>query len=67
MKQTVKIKGMSCNHCKMAVEKAIKKINGVNNVNVSLFLKEAEIDTNNAIDAGVIEQAIKDAGYEVGE
>lgn len=67
MKQTVKIKGMSCNHCKMAVEKAIKKINGVNNVNVSLFLKEAEIDTNNVIDASVIKQAIKDAGYEVGE
>ena len=32
----VKIEGMSCNHCKMRVEKALKQVQGVDEVQVDL-------------------------------
>ena len=31
-KLTIKIEGMSCQHCKMALEKAIGQLEGVNSV-----------------------------------
>ena len=34
--KTVKIKGMTCNHCVMAVTKALKEIDGISNVKVDL-------------------------------
>ena len=33
---TIKIKGMSCNHCVMAVTKALNEIAGIKNVKVDL-------------------------------
>ncbi len=37
----VKITGMSCNHCVMAVSKALKEIEGLEEVNVDLAKGEA--------------------------
>ena len=33
---TVKIKGMTCNHCVMAVTKALNEIDGIKDVKVDL-------------------------------
>ena len=33
---TIKIKGVSCNHCVMAVTKVLKDIDGIRNVKVDL-------------------------------
>jgi copper chaperone len=62
---TVKIKGMSCNHCVMAVTKALNGIEGIKNVKVDLAKGEATFDNEKPIDAKVIKDAIEKAGYEV--
>ena len=59
------VDGMSCNHCKMNVEKALKEIDGVETVEVNLETKEVIISSNKEIDNKVIEETIKEAGYEV--
>ncbi|MEA1933584.1 MAG: cation transporter [Thermodesulfobacteriota bacterium] len=40
----IKIKGMSCNHCVMAVTKALNEIEGIKNVKVDLAKGEADFD-----------------------
>ena len=65
-KEILKIKGMSCNHCKMAVENELRAIDGVKSVNVSLEKNIAEIEYDSS-KAGIEEfkKAIEEAGYEV--
>ena len=45
MSQTVvlKIEGMTCNHCKMAVEKALQTVPGVDEAVVDLEKKQATV------------------------
>lgn len=62
---TIKIKGMSCQHCVMAVKKALAGIAGVQNVDVDLASGEASLDTNQPIDLTAVKESIKKAGYEV--
>lgn len=65
--KTIKIEGMSCNHCKMAVEKVLKDISGVKKVTVDLGKKQAIIEADRNIDDKKIKEVIKDEGYEVKE
>lgn len=65
MEKIVSIEGMACNHCKMNVEKALKEIDGVEEVNVSLEEKNAIIKLNKEISDSEIKNAIQEAGYEV--
>ncbi len=65
MEKLVSIEGMSCNHCKMNVEKALKEIDGVEEVNVSLEEKNAIIKLNKEVSDSEIKSAIQEAGYEV--
>ena len=62
---TIKIKGMSCNHCVMAVTKALGGINGVSNVKVDLAKGEATFDEATPVDRNVIGERIRKAGFEV--
>lgn len=62
-KMTLKIKGMMCNHCKMHVEEALAKVEGVTSVKVNLEKGEAEV-CGSAKKEALIE-AVKAAGYEV--
>jgi copper chaperone len=62
---TVKIKGMSCNHCVMAVTKALNGIDGVSNVKVNLEKGEALFDEAKPVDMNVIKERIAKAGFEV--
>lgn len=64
--KTVKIKGMSCQHCVKAVKKALEDIDGISNVTVDLGKGEASYEENSPVDAGVIKDKIKKAGYELG-
>ena len=63
---TIKIKGMSCNHCVMAVTKALNGIAGVKNVKVDLKAGAATFDEEKPIPAEVIREQIKKAGYDIG-
>ena len=63
--KTIKIKGMTCNHCVMAVTKALEKIDGVKNVKVDLAKAEATFDEVKPVDMEVIKERIRKAGYDV--
>ena len=60
------IDGMSCEHCKKRVEKAIAGVEGVNSVVVSLEDGAATVDyaRSEGIEARIIE-AVEQAGYDV--
>jgi len=62
---TIKIKGMTCNHCVMAVTKALAEIEGVKNVKVDLKQGEASFDEAGSVDMDTIREKVKKAGYEV--
>lgn len=62
---TIKIKGMSCQHCVMAVTKALGAIEGIKDVRVDLAKGEASFTEEGPVDRGVIGERIKKAGFEV--
>lgn len=62
-KTILKIEGMSCGHCKAAVEKALKAVAGVADAQVDLDKKEAVITGSASREALV--QAVEDADYTV--
>ena len=65
MPSTIKVKGMSCQHCVMSVTKALGRMEGIKNVQVDLARGEVRFDNPKEIPSNRIEKAISDAGYEV--
>lgn len=63
-KMIVKVNQMSCNHCKNRVEEILRNISGIENAEVNLDEKLAEVDYFGAIDENEIKEKINDAGYE---
>jgi copper chaperone len=61
---TLKIDGMSCNHCVARVENALKSVEGVESAKVRLENKEALIkyDPSKA-DNEKLKDAVKEVGY----
>ncbi|MGC8602851.1 MAG: heavy-metal-associated domain-containing protein [Desulfomonilaceae bacterium] len=66
MNSVIKVKGMSCQHCVMAVKKALSSMDGVQEVNVNLESSEATLKHDNPLDMNEARQRIEKAGYEVG-
>jgi copper chaperone len=62
---TIKIEGMSCNHCVMAVTKALSGIDGIGNVKVDIAKGEATFNETKPVDRAIIREQIKKAGFEV--
>ncbi|PKN37435.1 MAG: mercury transporter [Deltaproteobacteria bacterium HGW-Deltaproteobacteria-2] len=65
--KSIKIKGMSCQHCVMAVTKALSALDGIKDVKVDLKNSVATYEEVKAVDPGVVAAAVKKAGYEVVE
>jgi len=64
MSETVlKIEGMTCDHCKMRVEGALKGVPGVNGVRVDLPENRAVV--SGPAKRAVLAEAVHDAGYKV--
>ncbi|HEY6437690.1 MAG TPA: cation transporter [Ignavibacteriaceae bacterium] len=63
MEKTIKIEGMSCNHCVMSVEKKLSKLN-LSNVKVEIGFVKIEFDESN-ISENDISKAVEEAGYQV--
>lgn len=61
---TIKIKGMSCQHCVNAVTKALGGIEGVRDVQVSLEKAEATFTAAKPVDRDILRDVLKKAGYE---
>ncbi len=64
--KTIKVKGMSCHHCVMAVNAALKAVDGVDHVQVSLEAGEASFEETAPVDMTVIAEKIRKAGFDVG-
>lgn len=63
MTTTVKISGMSCNHCVMAVKGALKNLPGVKSLEVKVG--EAVIESDGPVNVEAVKKAVDDAGFEV--
>ncbi len=62
-KTVLRIEGMTCMHCKMSVEKALKNVEGVESASVDLLRKEAII--TGSVARNILIKAVEDAGYSV--
>jgi len=58
---TLKVEGMTCNHCKMRVEKALQGVSGVEGVQVDLNGKAAVV--SGVADRAQLIKAVVEAGY----
>jgi copper chaperone CopZ len=61
----VYIRGMSCQHCKIAVEKAFSAIEGVESINVSLEGAYADVILNSKVEDKKFSDALLDTAYEI--
>ena len=62
----IKVTGMTCQHCVMAVTKALSAIDGVANVRVDLATGTATYDEVKPVDQESIRKTIEEAGYGFG-
>lgn len=63
MKKIVSIEGMTCGHCAMHVEEALKGICGVESVKVDLKEKNATLELVHEVADGDIQTSVKEAGF----
>jgi uncharacterized membrane protein YraQ (UPF0718 family)/copper chaperone CopZ len=61
----VTVPDMSCENCKRTLDIALRKVNGVSNVNIDLITKQIEVVGQ--ADRGNIQTVIQEAGYTVEE
>ncbi|TFZ39137.1 copper chaperone [Soehngenia longivitae] len=64
MEKIISIEGMSCEHCVKAVTNALKEVDGVEDVSVSLEAKNAVVKGEN-LDDNKLKGAVEEAGYDV--
>jgi copper chaperone len=62
---TIKILGMSCEHCVAAVEEALSRVDGVTDVQVDLNSGLATFSEEKPIDMEEVRKAVEEAGYKV--
>ena len=66
MEQVIRVDGMTCGHCKSAVEGALSKLDGVKSAAVDLENKNVTVDfDDNKVSLSDMETAIEDQGYDV--
>ncbi|MBN1523451.1 MAG: heavy-metal-associated domain-containing protein [Spirochaetales bacterium] len=60
---TLKLEGMSCGHCAMTIQKALKDTAEVNDAHVDFDKKEAYITGADTVKASFLIKAVENAGY----
>ena len=65
MKKKISIEGMGCQKCVAHVTEALKNLDGVKNVNVSLENKCALVELSNNVADEAFISAVDEAGYSV--
>ena len=64
--KTYSVEGMSCMHCVHHVTEALKEVEGVKDVKVSLAEKTALVNAD-GVDFKVLQHAVAEAGYTLSE
>ena len=62
---TIHIVGMTCQHCVVAVEEALGRVDGVTDVEVDLDSGMATFSEEKPVDMSDVRQAVQAAGYDV--
>ncbi len=65
MKKVISIDGMSCNHCVKHITNALKEVEGIKKVEVSLKGQKAIVDVLDFVPDSVLIETVEDAGYDV--
>ncbi|WP_104758960.1 copper-binding metallochaperone CopP [Helicobacter bizzozeronii] len=63
---SIKVEGMTCQHCVDKIEKFVGELEGVSQIEVSLADKEVRVGYHAPASLEDIKEAILDAGYELG-
>ena len=64
--KVINVEGMSCDHCRNAVESALAKLNGVTSAEVDLDKNQVRVDYDeNRVSVEQMKEAIEDQGYDV--
>jgi copper chaperone len=66
MKRSIKIIGMTCQHCVATVIKVLRNLDGIKNVDVDLDTGTATFEEVTPVDMDLLKAQIREAGYEVG-
>lgn len=66
MEKTLNVEGMTCGHCKMSVEGALNKIDGVSVAEVNLEDGSVNVSFDESkVNVGAMKEAIEEQGYDV--
>lgn len=65
-KIVIPIVGMHCRACETLVQEKLAKVAGVSGIKVSTTKGQAEMEVTSDVNQQVLEQAVRDAGYQVG-
>ncbi|MCK8817208.1 cation transporter [Natroniella sulfidigena] len=66
MKEVFTVKGMSCGHCKNAVESALADVDGVKEAVVDLEAEEVEVEFDDSqTDLKQLKEVVTEEGYKV--
>ncbi|GAB3068210.1 copper chaperone CopZ [Salinicoccus sesuvii] len=64
--QTIKVEGMTCNHCKSSVESALNRLDGVDSAIVSLEDNQVTVQYDDSrIDSSELNAVIEEQGYDI--
>lgn len=63
MKKKITIQGMHCASCASNTERALKRLPGVKEVNVSVMTNKAIIDVDEKVPEEELKKAVSRAGY----
>ena len=65
MKKKINIEGMHCASCATNIERSLKKVSGVSEVNVSVIGKKAFVQIDEKVSDDELKKAVARAGYKV--
>jgi len=66
MQTTLKVSGMTCEHCEQAVKKALEGLSGVSGVEVHLDTGNVDVTYDNAqVTIADMREVVEDQGYDV--
>ena len=65
VKTSIKVAGMTCQHCVNSVTEEVSGLAGVVSVKIDLASGNVEIESANELVVSDLEAAIQEAGYEV--
>lgn len=64
--KTLDVKGMTCGHCKMSVEGALKELEGVSTVEVDLTAGHVKVSYDESkVTIDSMRDAVEEQGYDV--